>query len=63
MSLQRQWPLVWKAMGKPELVQDTRFIDLESRARNQASLKEIIENWAKKFTSNEELLQVLENLI
>ena len=61
LSLQRQWPLVCKAMGKPELVQDTRFIDLESRARNQASLKEIIENWAKKFTSNKELLQVLEN--
>ena len=49
-------------MNKPELINDYRFHDLESRARNQDILKGIIENKRMKnykvilLTSNEQLL-------
>lgn len=61
LTLQRQWPLVCKAMGKLELVKDDRFIDLKSRAQNQKILTNIIEDWTKSFKTNEEVLKTLEN--
>ena len=61
LSLQRQWPLVCEAMNKPELIDDTRFYDLKSRAQNQESLKVIIESWAKGFGHNDEVLEIFES--
>ena len=61
LSLQRQWPLVCEAMNKPELIDDTRFYDLKSRAQNQESLKVIIESWAKGFSHNDEVLEIFES--
>ena len=61
LSLQRQWPLLCEAMNKPELIDDTRFYDLKSRAQNQESLKVIIENWAKSFSHNDEVLEIFES--
>ena len=39
----------------------TRFYDLKSRAQNQESLKVIIENWAKSFSHNDEVLEIFES--
>ena len=61
LSLQRQWPLLCEAMNKPELIDDTRFYDLKSRAQNQESLKVIIESWAKSFSHNDEVLEIFES--
>lgn len=39
-----------QAMGRPELVENPRFVDHVSRGRNQAELDEIIEGWTRGLT-------------
>lgn len=38
------------AIGMPELVQDSKFIDTPSRNKNAAELKEIMEKWSSDKT-------------
>jgi crotonobetainyl-CoA:carnitine CoA-transferase CaiB-like acyl-CoA transferase len=41
-----------RAMGQPQLTQDSRFIDNESRVKNSRALVEIIENWLASMPSD-----------
>ncbi len=58
--LQLQWKGLCEAMGCPELAEDARFIDGETRARHQETLIEMIESWTASFETNEAVLEVLE---
>jgi CoA:oxalate CoA-transferase len=46
-------------MGMPELVQDERFNNLFARNSNEPVLKEIIEGWTMKYTTEEVLEKLL----
>jgi crotonobetainyl-CoA:carnitine CoA-transferase CaiB-like acyl-CoA transferase len=49
-----------RAMGRPELAQDPRFIDNESRVKNYGALVEIIENWIAALPSDAAALAVMQ---
>ncbi len=59
LVLDRQWPNMAKAMGRPELEKDPRYATLQLRAKNQKDLIEIIEKWLQSFETDEEALRVL----
>ena len=47
--LQNQWPNLVKALGKPELLEDPRFVDNPSRVQNREALNAIIEEALQKY--------------
>ncbi|RQD71350.1 MAG: CoA transferase [Tindallia sp. MSAO_Bac2] len=51
--------LVIKAMQKPELLEDERFLNNDLRCDNHAPLKAIIEDWSKNFTIDEVVEMIL----
>jgi len=59
LVLDRQWPNMVKAMGRPELEKDPRYATLQLRAKNQKDLIEMIEKWLQSFETDEEALRVL----
>ncbi len=59
LVLDRQWPNMVKAMGRPELEKDPRYATLQLRAKNQKDLIETIEKWLQSFQTDEEALGVL----
>jgi crotonobetainyl-CoA:carnitine CoA-transferase CaiB-like acyl-CoA transferase len=59
LVLDRQWPNMAKAMGRPELEKDPRYATLQLRAKNQKDLIETIEKWLQSFQTDEEALGVL----
>jgi crotonobetainyl-CoA:carnitine CoA-transferase CaiB-like acyl-CoA transferase len=60
LALDRQWPSVVQAMGKPELLNDPRFTTGADRGKNQSELIPMIEAWLQSFPTDEAALQVLE---
>ena len=60
LVLQNQWQNLCDAMGKPELANDPRFVDQDSRAKNQAELIPMIESWLQSFDSDAEAWSVME---
>ncbi len=60
LVLDRQWPAMAKAMGRPDLIDDPRFATGPDRGKNQKELIAIIENWMKSLGSDEAVLKVLE---
>jgi len=48
------------AMGQPQLAQDSRFIDNESRVRNYRALVELIENWIAGLPSDAAALAIMQ---
>ena len=61
LVLQGQWPGLCKAMGRPDLETDPRFNDIEARAKNQAALIPLIEEWLQTFESDAAAWQCLED--
>jgi crotonobetainyl-CoA:carnitine CoA-transferase CaiB-like acyl-CoA transferase len=61
LALDRQWPGVVQALGKPELLHDPRFATGADRGKNQQELVAIIEAWLQSFPTDEAALQALEN--
>jgi CoA:oxalate CoA-transferase len=59
-GLPHQWPEFCRAMGKPQLIEDSRFIDIPSRAQNSAPLNEIVQGWLDSAKSDEEIYSSLE---
>ncbi len=51
---------LWAALGRPELGQDPNFADFEARISNRAMLTELIETWMATFSTDDEVLAVLE---
>ena len=60
LVLDRQWPSLVRAMGKPELMHDPRFATGADRGKNQKELVARIEEWLHTFPSDEAALHVLE---
>ena len=59
LALNRQWPNVARALGKPELVDDPRFATAKARGQNQKELIAMIETWLQSFPTDEAALQAL----
>jgi CoA:oxalate CoA-transferase len=60
LVLDRQWPSMAKAIGRPDLIDDPRFVTGADRGKNQLELIQIIENWMATLSSDEAALQVFE---
>jgi crotonobetainyl-CoA:carnitine CoA-transferase CaiB-like acyl-CoA transferase len=60
LALDRQWPSVVQALGKPELLNDPRFATGADRGKNQRELITLIETWLQSFPTDEAALQTLE---
>ncbi len=60
LVLDRQWPSMARAMGKPELIDDPRFATGVDRGKNQKELIALIEAWLQSFPSDEAALKSLE---
>jgi CoA:oxalate CoA-transferase len=60
LVLERQWPNMARAMGRPDLETDPRFATGPDRGKNQKELIAIIEDWLQTFPSDEDALKVLE---
>jgi CoA:oxalate CoA-transferase len=59
-GLPHQWPEFCRAMGKAELVENPRFIDVPGRAKNLDALNVIVQGWLDSKRTDEEIYQVLE---
>ena len=57
-SLDRQWPYLVTAMGRPDLGTDPRFNPSAERAANQAELVPQIQDWLLSFPDNDSVLEV-----
>lgn len=60
LVLERQWPAMATAIGRPDLINDPRFATGADRGKNQKELIAIIEKWMATFKTDEEVLKVLE---
>lgn len=60
LVLQNQWKNLCNAMERPDLISDRRFIDQDSRAKNQSELIPLIEQWLQGFSSDAEAWQHME---
>jgi CoA:oxalate CoA-transferase len=61
LVLDRQWPSMAKAIGRPDLIGDPRFATSADRGKNQRELIQIIEDWMAKLPSDEAALQIFED--
>ena len=52
-STQATWARVAEAIGRPDLIDDPRFVDNPSRVQNQEELDEIIRGWMAERTQAE----------
>jgi crotonobetainyl-CoA:carnitine CoA-transferase CaiB-like acyl-CoA transferase len=59
LVLDRQWPGMVQALGRPELVDDPRFASNALRGQNRAELTRIVEAWMGTFESDAAVLEVL----
>jgi crotonobetainyl-CoA:carnitine CoA-transferase CaiB-like acyl-CoA transferase len=60
MVLPHQWPLMVRAMSRPDLADDPRFRDPRARRDNNVALKDIIETWLSGFASRDQAIAALE---
>ena len=57
---QHEFPRLARVMGHPELVTDPRFSSNGRRVRNNAVLKEMIENWLASFPDRDAAVAALD---
>ncbi|MGH7899333.1 MAG: CoA transferase, partial [Candidatus Binatia bacterium] len=60
LVLDRQWPAMVDALGRPELAADPRFATNAARGQNEAELTRIVEAWMQSFASDAAVLAALE---
>ena len=60
LVLQGQWRGLCEAMQRPDLIEDARFASQDLRAKNQAELIPMIEQWLQTFASDAEAWACLE---
>jgi crotonobetainyl-CoA:carnitine CoA-transferase CaiB-like acyl-CoA transferase len=58
--MEAQWPRFCRAIRRPELEHDERFVDLRARQLHTDEIAEIVEAWAGTFSTDAEVLAVLE---
>jgi crotonobetainyl-CoA:carnitine CoA-transferase CaiB-like acyl-CoA transferase len=59
LALNRQWPNVARALGKPELIDDPRFSSAGRRAKHKEELIAMLEAWLQSFPTDEAALKAL----
>jgi CoA:oxalate CoA-transferase len=57
---QHEMPRLWRAMGNPEVRNDPRFATNRDRMRNNAAIREIIQEWLDTFPDRDAALRALE---
>jgi CoA:oxalate CoA-transferase len=60
LVLDRQWSNMVKAMGRPELLDDSRFATNAERTKNADQLNAIVGQWMLSFPRDEAVIAVLE---
>jgi CoA:oxalate CoA-transferase len=60
LVLDRQWPAMARAIGRPDLIEDARFATAADRGKNQKELIAIIEAWMAAQGTDETVLRILE---
>ncbi|HZZ46862.1 MAG TPA: CoA transferase [Pseudonocardia sp.] len=60
LALLRTWPRLCEAIGRPELIEDRRFIDNAARMENYEALIEIIEGWLTAQESDAAAIRILD---
>jgi crotonobetainyl-CoA:carnitine CoA-transferase CaiB-like acyl-CoA transferase len=55
-----EWQAFCRAIGRPELLDDGRFLDLALRISNRSQLDTIVENWAKEYTA-EKIMDIMQS--
>jgi crotonobetainyl-CoA:carnitine CoA-transferase CaiB-like acyl-CoA transferase len=60
LVLDRQWSNLVKAMSRPELLDDPRFVTGIQRAKNADQMNPIVQEWLLSFPTDEAVIAVLE---
>lgn len=60
VALDHQWPVLCRAMGRLDLVEDPRFKTNPARVRNAPELIKTIEEWLQSHGSDAEALKILD---
>lgn len=60
LALPHQWASVCKAIGRPDLVEDPRFVDNEVRVKHTQEVVTILEDWIAAMPSDEAAIKALE---
>jgi crotonobetainyl-CoA:carnitine CoA-transferase CaiB-like acyl-CoA transferase len=60
LVLDRQWPSMVTAMGRPQLLNDPRFVTGAERVKNADQLNAIVQEWMLSFPRDEGVIAVLE---
>lgn len=60
LVLDRQWPNICNAMGRPELKDDPRFKTAADRVNNRAELIPIVQDWLLSFKDDEAALAAMD---
>ena len=59
LCLDHQWSVLCRAMGKPELIEDPRFLNNAKRVEHQPEVIQVIEGWIRSQASDDEALRIL----
>jgi crotonobetainyl-CoA:carnitine CoA-transferase CaiB-like acyl-CoA transferase len=54
-----RWKDLCEAMGRPELIDDPRFVDDAARVAHHAELKQLIEDWLQAQDSDQDTIRLL----
>lgn len=60
LCTQGQMPGLWAAIDRPEMTEDPRFANNNTRLENLEAFVELIENWMATFDTDEEVIAALE---
>jgi CoA:oxalate CoA-transferase len=60
LCTQGQMPGLWAAIDQPEMTEDPRFANNNTRLENLEAFVELIENWMATFDTDEEVIAALE---
>lgn len=60
LALLHQWPILCRAMGREDLIEDPRFKDNDARMANRAEMIALIEAWLQTLPSDAAALELLE---
>ena len=59
IAIHGDWGRLCEVMGRPELIDDSRFNSLESRLENLQALQEAVESWLQSFPSDDAAMEAL----
>lgn len=62
LALMHQWPVLCKAMGREDMIDDAKFSTNEARVENLKELIGIIEGWLQSFDSDEAAIGALQDV-